>query len=101
MKTSSNNNNIESKNTEFFTKGTRYRCTRDVIMKSKKREKAFTAGDIYEQATEATQFYGWLLNNQGDRHAWPQPAYIDHEVRIWDTTPADIDPRNYFEPVSE
>ena len=80
---------------EFFTPGTRYRCTKSV-------KDAFTAGRIYEQRDEPTAHYAWFTNDKGNRHAWPQPAEIAHELEIWDDLTADdIDPRNYFEPVSE
>lgn len=100
VKTTSNNNNIESKNQEFFTKGKKYRCIKSVVMKKSGRE-TFTKGQIYEQYTAPSIYYGWLRNNQGDRHAWPQPQEIANECEAFDLTPADIDPRNYFEPVSE
>lgn len=100
MKTSSNNNNIESKNTEFFTKGKKYRCIKTVKGNETGRE-TFTKGQIYEQYTDPSIYFGWLRNNEGDRHAWPQPDEIAREVETWDWNPADIDPRNYFEPVSE
>jgi len=100
MKTTSNNNNIESKSQEFFTKGKKYRCTKSVVMK-KGGETTFKAGSIYEQTNEPTYFVGWLRNEKGDRHAWPQPVYIADMVKAWDTKPEDIDPRLYFEPVEE
>ena len=103
MKTSSNNNNIESKNgmsQEFFTKGKKYRCIKSVVMK-KGGETAFKAGSIYEQTNEPTHWVGWLRNEHGERHGWPQPVYIADEVKTWGTKPEDIDPRLYFEPVSE
>jgi hypothetical protein len=83
----------------FFTPGTRYRCTRTVI--DHEGHEDFTAGQTYEQASEPTIYYGWLRNNSGTRHAWPQPQEIANECEAFDWTPADIDPRNYFEPVSE
>jgi len=102
MKTSSNNNNIESKNNnqEFFTNGKKYRCIKSVVMK-KGDKTAFKAGNIYEQTNDPTHWVGWLRNEQGERHAWPQPVYIADEVKTWGTKPEDIDPRLYFEPVEE
>jgi len=84
---------------QFFTPGTRYRCTRTVIGNWREN---FTKGQIYEQASEPTIYYGWLRNNQGERHAWPQIDEMADYLETWpDTKPEDIDPRNYFEPVSE
>ena len=101
MKTSSNNNNIESNsNQEFFTKGKKYRCIKSVVMK-KGGKTAFKAGSIYEQTNEPTHWVGWLRNEQGERHGWPQPVYIADEVKTWGTKPEDIDPRLYFEPVED
>jgi len=100
MKTSSNNNNIESKNQEFFTKGKKYRCIKSVVM-NKSGRTAFKAGSIYEQASEPTAWCGWLTNDGGESHGWPQPVYIADEVKTWGSKPEDIDPRLYFEPVSE
>ena len=82
----------------FFTAGTKYRCIRDVKMK-KGGETAFKAGSTYEQTDAPTHWVGWLRNEQGDRHGWPQPVYIPQEVKTWGTKPEDIDPRNYFEAV--
>jgi len=87
------------KSGQFFTTGTRYRCTRTVI--NDKGRETFTKGQIYEQASDPTIYYGWLRNNSGTRHAWPQPQEIANECEAFDLIPADIDPRNYFEPVSE
>ena len=101
MKTSSNNNNIESKNQEFFTKGKKYRCIKSVIGNKSGRE-TFTKGQVYEQYTEPSVFYGWLRNNQGERHAWPQIDEMADYLETWpDTKPEDIDPRLYFEPVED
>ena len=101
MKTSSNNNNIESNsNQEFFTNGKKYRCIKSVVMK-KGGKTAFKAGNIYEQVGEPTHWVGLLRNEQGDRHGWPQPVHIADEAKAWDTKPEDIDPRLYFEPVEE
>ena len=92
-------NNIESKNNqEFFTNGKKYRCIKSVVMK-KGGKTAFKAGNIYEQVGEPTHWVGWLRDEQGDRHAWPQPVYIADTVKTWGTKPEDIDPRLYFEPV--
>lgn len=99
MKTLVNTNNIESNNQEFFTAGVKYRCIRDVKMK-KGGKTAFKAGSIYEQVGEPTHWVGWLRNEQGERHGWPQPVYIPQEVKTWGTKPKDIDPRLYFEAVT-
>jgi len=95
-----NNSNIESKNNnqEFFTNGKKYRCIKSVVTK-KGGETAFKAGKVYEQSCEPTHWVGWLRNEQGERHGWPQLAYIPQEVKTWGTKPEDIDPRLYFEPV--
>jgi len=85
----------------FFTPGTRYRCTRTVVMNKKNRATAFKAGQIYEQASEPTAWCGWLTNDGGESHGWPQPANIAKACEVWDLKPEDADPRNYFEPVSE
>lgn len=99
MKTSSNTNNIESNNQEFFTKGKKYRCIKSVTSNKNGRE-TFTKGQIYEQYTEPSVFYGWLRNNQGERHAWPQIDEMADYLETWpETKPEDIDPRLYFEPV--
>lgn len=82
----------------FFTAGVKYRCTRDVV--SMKGRTTFKAGNVYEQTNEPTYFVGWLRNEQGERHTWPQPVYIADEVKTWGYKPEDIDPRNYFEPVA-
>lgn len=101
MATTVNNNNIESKNQEFFTKGKKYRCIKSVIGNKSGRE-TFTKGQIYEQYTEPSVFYGWLRNNQGERHAWPQIDEMADYLETWpETKPEDIDPRLYFEPVEE
>ena len=100
MNTTVNNNNIESNNQEFFTKGKKYRCIKSVVMK-KGGKTAFKAGSIYEQVCEPTHWVGWLRNEQGERHAWPQPVYIADEVKTWGTKPEDIDPRLYFEPAED
>ena len=84
---------------EFFTKGTTYRCIRNVVMR-KTGKTAFKSGGIYKQAEQPTPYFGWLRNEQGESHAWPQPARIEHEANIWDATPESIDPRLYFEPVN-
>lgn len=60
---------------------------------------AFKAGSIYEQTNEPTHWVGWLKNEQGERHGWPQPVYIPDTVKTWGSKPEDIDPRLYFEPV--
>jgi hypothetical protein len=90
---------FEQENKPFFIAGVKYRCIRDVKMK-KGGEVTFKAGKVYEQAAEPTKWCGWLRNEQGERHGWPQPVYIEHECEAWDTKPEDIDPRLYFEPVT-
>ena len=92
VKTSVNTNNIESKNQEFFTKGTKYRCIKSV-------KGDFTKGKVYEQSSDPTQWYGYFRNDQGVHHVWPQPANIARECALWGYKPEDIDPRLYFEPV--
>lgn len=84
----------------FFVAGMRYRCTRDVVMK-KSRKKAFRAGTIYEQTADPSPFYGWLTNEQGERHAWAQPAELAEHCKTWNSKPEDNDPRQYFEAVGE
>ena len=82
----------------FFIVGKKYRCIKDVVMKNGGKT-AFKAGSIYEQTNEPTHWVGWLRNEQGDRHGWPQPVYIPDTVKTWGSKPEDIDPRLYFEPV--
>lgn len=84
----------------FFTIGTKYRCIKTVTM-NKTGKTAFKAGKVYEQTNEPTYFVGWLRNEQGEHHAWPQPVHIPKAVEIWDMKAEDADPRNYFEPVNE
>lgn len=85
----------------FFTPGTRYRCIKEVRMNARGRRKVFRAGSVYEQTADPTAHFGWLTNEQGDRHAWPQPAEIPHELETWPKIKAEnIDPRNYFEAVT-
>lgn len=68
MKTSNSiQNTNESKSTEFFTKGKKYRCIKTAVMK-KGGETAFKAGSIYEQTNEPTHWVGWLRNEQAARH---------------------------------
>lgn len=81
----------------FFTAGTKYRCIRDVKMK-KSGETAFRAGNVYEQSCEPSRWCGWLKNEQGKRHSWPQPVYIADIVKTWGSKPEDIDPACFFEP---
>ena len=92
--------NGQIKDDSFFIKGKKYRCIKSVVMK-KGGKTAFKAGNIYEQVCEPTHWVGWLRNEQGERHAWPQPVYIADEVKTWGTKPEDIDPRLYFEPVED
>lgn len=87
----------EIKDDSFFTKGKKYRCIKSVVKKGGKT--AFKAGSIYEQTNEPTYWVGWLRNEQGERHGWPQPVYIADEAKTWGTKPEDLDPRLYFEPV--
>lgn len=94
MKTTVNNNNIESNNQEFFTKGKKYRCIKGI-------KDSFTKGRIYEQSSNPTQWFGYFSNDQGLHHVWPQPDNIAHECELWGYKPDDIDPRNYFEPVED
>lgn len=94
MKTLVNNNNIESKNQEFFTKGTKYRCIKSV-------KGDFTKGKVYDQSSDPTQWYGYFRNDKGVHHVWPQPAQIDHSCELYDMKPEDVDPRLYFEPVED
>lgn len=87
--------------TEFFTEGKKYRCIKSVIGNKTGRE-TFTKGKVYEQYTEPSVFYGWLRNNQGERHAWPQLDEMADYLKTWpEAKPEDIDPRLYFEPVEE
>lgn len=86
--------------TPFFIAGKKYRCIKSVTMK-KGGETAFKAGNIYEQTGEPTHWVGWLRNERGERHGWPQPVYIADTVKTWGSKPEDIDPRNYFEPVED
>ena len=90
----------EIKDDSFFTKGKKYRCIKSVVMKNGGKT-FFKAGSIYEQTNEPTHWVGWLRNEQGDRHTWPQPVYIADEAKTWGIKPEDLDPRLYFEPVSE
>lgn len=94
MTTTSNNNNIENKNQEFFTKGKKYRCIKSV-------KGNFTKGKVYEQSSDPTQWYGYFHNDKGILHVWPQPAQIDHCCELYDMKPEGIDPRLYFEPVED
>ena len=94
MKTSNNNNNIESNNQEFFTKGKKFRCIKSV-------KGDFTKGKVYEQSSDPTQWYGYFRNDKGILHVWPQPDNIAHNCDLYDMKPEDIDPRLYFEPVED
>ena len=94
MKTTSNNNNIESNNQEFFIKGKKYRCIKSV-------KGDFTKGKVYEQSSDPTQWYGYFRNDKGILHVWPQPDNIAHNCDLYDMKPEDIDPRLYFEPVED
>jgi len=91
---------FEQENKPFFIAGTKYRCIRDVKM-NKSGNVAFKAGKVYEQTCEPSHWCGWLTNEKGDRHAWPQPVYVADTVKTWGSKPDDIDPRLYFEPVEE
>lgn len=80
--------------TEFFTKGKKYRCIKSVAGD-------FTKGKVYDQSSDPTQWYGYFRNDKDIHHVWPQPAQIDHNCKLYDMKPEDIDPRLYFEPVEE
>lgn len=82
----------------FFVKGRNYRCIKDVVI-NKSGRTAFKAGTVYKQACEPTCFFGWLSDERGERHAWPQPERVKHEAMIWGSTPESMDSRLYFEPV--
>lgn len=73
----------------FFVKGATYRCIKGV-------ENRFTVGKTYCQHKAPSEWFGWLTNDIGECHAWPQPSNIANECRIWDWTPEDVDPRMYF-----
>ena len=90
----------EIKDDSFFTPGKKYRCIKSVVMR-KSGKTAFKAHSIYKQMCEPTHWVGWLRNEQGEPHGWPQPVYIASEVKTWGINPEGIDPRLYFEPVSE
>ena len=91
MKTTANN--TESREQNFFVPGMRYRCIKSV-------KGSFTKGKVYEQASEATDYYGWLTNNKGKRHSWPQPSNIADQCETWGFAPEDIDPREYFKSIA-
>ena len=91
MKTTANN---ETREQNFFVPGMRYRCIKSV-------KGSFTKGKVYEQASEATDYYGWLTNNKGEHHSWPQPSNIDDQCETWGFVPEDIDPREYFKKIKQ
>lgn len=91
MNTTANNNEVREQ--KFFVKGMRYRCIKTVIG-------SFTRGKVYEQCSEATEHYGWLANNKGENHCWPQPGNIADQCGRWGFAPEDIDPREYFEVIA-
>lgn len=99
LKTERECENSEEESKPFFIAGQKYRCIRDVKMKQG-GETAFKAGNVYEQSCEPSHWCGWLTNEKGDRHAWPQPVYIPDCIKTWNSKPEDMDPRNYFEPVA-
>ena len=81
------------KNERFFAPGAKYRCIKTV-------GKRFVKGKVYELTREPSMFFGWLRNEQGEHHAWPQIENIERECQVWpDLTPEKIDPRLYFERV--
>lgn len=84
----------------FFTPGTRYRCIREVRF-YRPGYVAFHEGKIYAQYCESSTQFGWLTNDQGNRHTWPQPAQIAELCRGHNIRPENADPRLYFEPVGE
>lgn len=90
----SDQNGDTSEAAPFFTPGTRYRCIKSV-------KDAFTAGRIYEQASDPTRWHGYFRNDKGISHTWPQPAEIAHACELFNMKPEDTDPRQYFEAVSE
>lgn len=77
----------------FFVPGWRYRCIKAV-------KGDFTKGETYEQTHEPTQWFGWLRNNKGEAHGWPQPQDIARVCNTHDMKPEAVDPRLYFEPVA-
>jgi hypothetical protein len=91
MNTSANNNEVREQ--KFFVKGMHYRCIKTV-------KGSFTRGKVYEQCSEATEHYGWLANNKGEHHCWPQPGNISDQCGKWGFAPEDIDPREYFEVIA-
>ena len=80
----------ENQDTAFFTKGATYRCIKAV-------KNCFTVGKTYKQADDPTDWYGWLVNDNGDQHSWPQPSYVAHECMVWDSAPDKMDARKFFE----
>lgn len=81
-------------NNSFFQVGARYRCKKAV-------KGYFAQGSVYGQSASPTEHFGWLVNDEGIPHVWPQPASISETAGIWDIEPEDIDPRIYFEQVIE
>ena len=77
----------------FFSPGTRYRCIKAV-------KGCFTVGNIYDQSSEATRWHGYLRNDKGEMHCWPQIDEIAHSSELFNMKPEDADPRLYFEPVA-
>ncbi|MBQ8938352.1 MAG: hypothetical protein IJ066_11665 [Bacteroidaceae bacterium] len=85
--------NNETREQNFFVPGMRYRCIKSV-------KGSFTKRKVYEQASEASDHYGWLTNNKGERHSWPQPSNIANQCETWGFAPEDIDPRVYFKSIA-
>ena len=83
----------EIKDEPFFSPGTRYRCIKAV-------KGCFTVGNIYDQSTEATRWHGYLRNDKGEMHCWPQIDEIAHSSELFNMKPEDADPRLFFEPVA-
>lgn len=83
----------EIKDEPFFSPGTRYRCIKAV-------KGCFTVGNIYDQSSEATRWHGYLRNDKGEMHCWPQIDEIAHSSELFNMKPEDADPRLFFEPVA-
>ena len=85
--------NGQIKDEPFFSPGTRYRCIKAV-------KGCFTVGNIYDQSSEATRWHGYLRNDKGEMHCWPQIDEIAHSSELFNMKPEDADPRLFFEPVA-
>ena len=91
-----------TKEAPFFIPGKQYRCIRDVIMNDEGQiVTAFVKGSIYSQHATPSPYYGFLTNEQGERHAWSQPSQIEEHCEVWGNKPEDIDPRRFFEMVED